>query len=316
MQPEQARRTAQRHRSSQARQATISGLSASAEARQLAALAIRSHARQDSACRWGYTFRMLRIEAFVIHLHRQAVRRPLVDTIVEQSPVPTHVVDAVDGQTLDLSCIKAAYRPYLSEPRYPFGLREGEIGCFMSHRACWKRIDQENLHAALIMEDDVDIGDPAFANAFALAQSHLTVDSFIRFPAKRREVSEKHLASFQGTRLFEPRVTGLGMHCQLVGRDVARRLLEVSETFDRPVDAFLQMSWATGVQPVCVYPSGVHERSAQFGGSTIGRRTKLTEKLAREILRFRYRSQILAYARRLRPFAKGLSNSRGAQQIL
>jgi len=228
-------------------------------------------------------------KALIIHLKRATDRRPQVDRLKKQCPLPAEVIDAVDGEILDAETVRSTYHRSIHEPHYPFELRTAETACFLSHRKCWQTILDQNLDAALILEDDVELDDPVFRDALKLASQHFTCDDFVRFPAKRREVAAATRAATASHELIVPRVAGVGMVGQLVGKGAARTLLETTQIFDRPVDSFLQMAWITGVWPTSVYPSGISEKSAQLGGSRISKQKSWSETLRREILRPWYR---------------------------
>jgi GR25 family glycosyltransferase involved in LPS biosynthesis len=86
---------------------------------------------------------------------------------------------------------------------------------------------------------------------------------------------------------------------QIVSLAAAKRLLERTLPFDRPIDTLMQMTWVTG-QPVMVAsPSPVRDVSRETGGSTVQRRSmSLVERLRHEALRPIYRAQVLARYRR------------------
>src|SRR5690606_20025823 len=113
----------------------------------------------------------MRIEGFVIHLKRAVGRRPQVDELLRRLPVPTHVLDAVDGQTLTDAEVASVYRRGLHQPHYPFALRRGEIACFLSHRQAWREIVDRNLDAGLVLEDDVGLDPVLFKKALQLAET-------------------------------------------------------------------------------------------------------------------------------------------------
>lgn len=238
----------------------------------------------------------MNVKSLIIHLKRATDRRKQVESIKTQCPVPAEVVDAVDGATLDAETARTVYAPSLHQPHYPFELRVAEIACFLSYRKCWQMILDQNLDAALILEDDVELDDAVFPPAYELAIQNCTPDDYVRFPAKRREVAASTRAATSTHELIVPRVIGLGMVGQLVGQGAARVLLENTRTFDRPVDTFLQMSWLSGVWPLSVYPAGISEKSEQLGGSSIGKRKSWGEILRREILRPLYRRKLTALA--------------------
>ena len=238
------------------------------------------------------------VKAFIIHLERATDRRPQVEQLIEQCPLPTEVISAVDAT--DMSDAEAAtlYRPSLHQPGYPFPLRRAEVACFSSHRKCWQTIVENDLDAGLILEDDVELDLTLFEPALQIAMDHLEPDSYVRFPEKRREVAAETIAQSATHKLIVPEVTGVGMIGQVVGKQAAKILLETTRQFDRPVDTLLQMTWLTGVRPISVYPGGITERSAELGGSRIGGRKSWSEIVRREILRPIYRYRLARCARR------------------
>ncbi|QEG34721.1 glycosyltransferase family 25 protein [Bythopirellula goksoeyrii] len=240
----------------------------------------------------------MNVKAFIVHLERATDRHEQVERLKQQCPIPVEVVEAVDSEALENESVRERRDCSHFKPSYPFQLRLAEIACFYSHRKCWQAIVDQNLDGGLILEDDVELDVTVFNSAFDLALRHFTLEDYVRFPQKCRERAASIRASTATHRLIVPEVTGLGMIGQLVGQNAAKSLLEHTQRFDRPVDAFLQMTWQTGVQPISVYPGGITERSAQLGGSCIGKRKSWRETLKREILRPLYRHKLASCARR------------------
>jgi glycosyl transferase family 25 len=232
-----------------------------------------------------------RIETFVIHLGRATGRRVQVDGLLAASPYPARALDAVDGRALSHEMVGSVYsREPIFTPRYPFVLRDAEVGAFLSHRAGWQQIVDENLAAALILEDDVGITD-GFLAAVRFAADHVEQYGYIQFQV--RPVKDSDCVQQRGPmKLVQPKVTLVRMSAQLVSHKAAQQLLEATKVFDRPVDTFLQMFWETGIKPVCVVPSGVEDRSAQTGGSTISQPRSIWDKMLRAVQRGIYRSKI------------------------
>lgn len=228
------------------------------------------------------------MRSYIIHLPGDRRRAANARHLLESLP-GARLVDAVRGAAMRET---TPTRPGdLHRPRYPFPLSDGEIGCFLSHRACWERIALGPDPYALVVEDDMAADPDLWARAMALVAAHAGPDHLIRLPAKPRETPARSLAENGPARLFLPRVIGLQTVAQVVGRNAARRLLAASETLDRPVDAFLQLHWVTG-QPVhTILPSGVRELTAELGGSTI-QTGKGGLKPARELARALYRARV------------------------
>jgi GR25 family glycosyltransferase involved in LPS biosynthesis len=213
-------------------------------------------------------------------------------------PVPVHVLEAADGQNPNDSEFSRYSTEPLFGPEYPFEMKSGEIGCFISHRAAWSEIIARGWDAGLILEDDVSIDPKPFQRAFDLALNHVGPMTYTRFPWRQKEAVEACFAEEDDIKLFCPSHVGLGTQAQIVGRGAAERLLALTEQFDRPVDTFLQMTWKTGVEMRVIWPSGVSEISYALGGTTLTKAKRgLNEKIKAELLRTKYRRQIASLSR-------------------
>ena len=235
-------------------------------------------------------------DCLIIHLERSFERKPQVKKLKKNLAFRTTVIDAVDGSNSDNNFSKS-YIPRLLRPHYPFSLRSAEIACFQSHRKCWQEILDRGLEAALIIEDDVDIIDGEFTAAVELAMKEIKMGDLIRFPIKPREKPKNRSVKQDNISIYVPTLVGLGTQAQIVTYDAARRLLEKTKRFDRPIDVYLQLRWKHGVRILTLWPNGVREHSSSLGGSLIGRERNNNDKLRRELLRPLYRAKINLYAR-------------------
>ncbi len=239
----------------------------------------------------------MKTDCLIIHLERAHTRLPQVEATIEMLPLRSHVVAAVDGQQMSDEHSRAYVRK-LRRPYYPFQLRQSEVATFQSHRACWKRIIDDGLDAALILEDDLQLDPEIFPRALDLAMSNVQPGDFVRFPIKVREDARRDMASTGSIHLQSYDRIALGMVAQLVTRDAAKALLAASQKFDRPVDSFLQMQWVHKARVLTIWPSGVREISSELGGSLISRKSGFVEKIRREVLRPLYRRKIRTLSKR------------------
>lgn len=237
-------------------------------------------------------------KAFIIHLARAAGRARYVDGLIESCPVETEIVDAIDGNNLSADEIAAVYVPGIYQPRYPFKLRAAEIGCFLSHRICWKKIVEQDLAYGLVFEDDAGLEAEQARVVVAFAEQHIADAGYIQLPVRTAPGNARVMAERDGTRLLMPAVTPLRLSGQLISNQAANRLLHLTEVFDRPVDTYLQMHWITRIAPLVVAPSGLVDCTQAAGGSTIGNRKTLGDRVNREVRRFAYRRNIERLSRR------------------
>lgn len=242
-------------------------------------------------------------KAFVISLPRAVHRIPQVNRIVKSSTWPIEILEAVDGAALSNEEVEAVYQPRRFRPMYPFSLRRGEIGCFLSHRKAWLRILRDGLDAALILEDDIELEQPQFDGTLEFTRVHAEQGDYIQLQVREtgpHPVCIERIGKDGYRRqLVQPTVVPLRTTAQLVTRDAALRLLDATRVFDRPVDTFLQMVWETGVRMRIVEPSFVCEVSEQLGTNTIGHTSHGIHwnRLRREFLRPWYRQRIRAKSR-------------------
>lgn len=238
----------------------------------------------------------MKVKAFVITLPSAIERQDQVKKILSLCPIPAEVISAVDGRAMSETDRQSFTRNKLHRPYFPFQLRPGEIGHFLSQRKAWQTIVDQELDAALLLEDDVELDELVFSQGLALAIKESTRMDIIKFRAptrRQRQPSRTHSSVVQ-----YPAVAPLGTTSLLVGRGAAERLLSLTKQFDRPADAFLQLTWVTGIQPKIVVPAGVEEVSHRLGGSTIQSKSRsVRETIYRNIARPWYRMQLHGIAR-------------------
>jgi glycosyl transferase family 25 len=98
-----------------------------------------------------------RLAVYLINMDRAETRRAMMEARLKEAGLAHERVSAVDGAKLTLPM------PEFSELSYRFlhGRRwlPAEVGCYLSHVECAKRLLQTQAEYALILEDDVAFGD-------------------------------------------------------------------------------------------------------------------------------------------------------------
>ena len=221
----------------------------------------------------------MKIFAFVITLERAVERRPHAKWIELNVPLPCVALSAVDGTAMTAEAVADIYRRQIHDPRYPHALRRGEIGCFLSHRKAWQAIIDQELDAALILEDDVTFDADCLREAINFVMENMVAGDYIQFQVRDLDSSCPDVSEEKYS-LIQPRPAPLRTTAQIVTWAAAKRLLEFTTCIDRPVDAFLQLTWVTGVPVKVVLPRVVSEISQQIGGSTLGGQRKTVARKA------------------------------------
>ena len=237
-------------------------------------------------------------KAFILHLERASSRAATVQSLRASMAIESEVLAAVDGARLTPQEVDQAYARRRFRPTYPFPLTRTEVGVFLSHRLAWRRIVDDALDFAFIFEDDAEIDPAAFAALVEFVTLERPAWDYVLLPAQPIR-NGTPVASRGGLALLRPDAPPLRAIAQIVSLAAAKRLLDRTLPFDRPIDTLMQMTWVTG-QPVLVAsPSPVRDVSRETGGSTVQRKSmSLVERLRHEAMRPIYRAQVLARYRR------------------
>lgn len=236
----------------------------------------------------------MQLRAYILHLTRASARRENAQALLQDCGVAGGLWPAVDGANMSSSDLADVVGAQLLEPEYPFPLKTGEIGCFLSHRQIWADMQSRPEDAALIIEDDAAIDAETFPLALDLARSNIEQLGYIQFQTRITDGPATLVDTNGPCQLTVPQLGGLRTTVQMVSREAAEHLLRLTEIIDRPVDTFVQSHWHTLLRPARIYPSGIRDIANTLDGSTIqgGRKKPLLAKITREMARSRYRRAV------------------------
>jgi glycosyl transferase family 25 len=237
-------------------------------------------------------------KAFILHLERAHSREATVQSLRASLAIESEVLAAVDGARLSPQEVDQAYARRRFRPHYPFPLTRTEVGVFLSHRAAWRRIVDEALDVAFIFEDDAQIDPSTFAALVEFVTLERRAWDYVLLPAQPIR-NGTPVVSRGGLSLVRPEAPPLRAIAQIVSLAAAKRLLERTLPFDRPIDTLMQMTWVTGQSLLVASPSPVRDVSRETGGSTVQRKSMgFLDRLHHEAMRPIYRAQVLARYRR------------------
>ncbi len=235
-------------------------------------------------------------KCFIIHLKRAKNRKPYVDNIISKLNMTSEIIDAVDGKLLtDKNVLNHYSETPLYSPSYPFKVNKGEVGCFLSFRKAWQKIVDQKLSVGLIFEDDVSLHLDTFNESLTSALKWIDEYGYIQFQVRDIPKNSKSIKSYQGVHLLQPMPTLLRCSAQLVSYSTAKKLLEITKRFDRPVDGLLQLNWDTKINITTISPSGVIDNTRASGGSNLSLKIPLNQRLKQEFNRIKYRYYIKKY---------------------
>lgn len=162
------------------------------------------------------------------------------------------------------------YSERLNHSQYHQPLCEGEIACYASHIAVWRRLLRSGASCAAVLEDDIEVGDelPELLSAIADLQGHWDL---IKLIGRRVEKVTDSQPLCEGASLVRyqrvPSLTG----AYVLHRRGAEKLLAHRMPFGRPVDVDLRYWWECGLNVLGVQPYPVREASSALESSIVGR---------------------------------------------
>ena len=109
------------------------------------------------------------MRAYVINLARSPDRRAHITAELRKTGLDYEIITAVDGRDVDLHDATVIGPSLLAKNAFP----AGTAGCALSHIRAYRRMVEDGLDEALILEDDVTLPADLAAVADAVA-SHLT----------------------------------------------------------------------------------------------------------------------------------------------
>lgn len=190
--------------------------------------------------------------------------------------------EAVAGSALTPQQTAQLYSERLNAAQYHKALRPGEIGCYASHLAAWRRLVASGDSAMAIFEDDVEIDDDLPEVLRTVASSTMPWDVLKLIGRPREKIrartpllGRRELIAYRRV----PSLTG----AYVITAQGAEKLLAHRCPFGRPVDVDMRHWWECDLHVAGVHPYPVRAApSSQV--STIGERAA-TEQGSRSRLK-------------------------------
>ncbi|GEO80974.1 glycosyltransferase family 25 protein [Pararhodospirillum oryzae] len=145
-----------------------------------------------------------------------------------------------------------------------------EIACFLAHERAIRKVVDEDLDAALILEDDVRLDDalPGVLDALLHPPTPwprpwaLVRLGSLRAAAMARAVARHPAEGPLGPDhvLVRPRTHILGLQGYVITREGARRVLAYTQRLFMPIDHTVDRYWENGLVPFLVHPFVVTHR--------------------------------------------------------
>ncbi len=214
---------------------------------------------------------------FVINMERDAARRDYMKQLLGGLGMAAEFIPATDGSKLT-PADRAAYDNDKALRIYGHPMLDNEIGCCLSHYRLYERMARDNIPAALILEDDIEI-DPSLPRIIGelLAEPNPSWNVVRLSSTRGRVVNPKNekdrgklIAKLSEGELYRLNIHVLGFCGYLIRLEGARRMLDYGRRIFMPADQTMDRFWENGIVPYIVRPFPV--RAHESFSSSIGDR--------------------------------------------
>lgn len=163
------------------------------------------------------------MRTFVLNLEHNTERKKYMQDILKGIPIDYEFFPAVYGKSI--TNIEQFYDSKLAEKRAKRQLNVGEIGCALSHKAIYKKMIDENISQALILEDDISFLPNFFEVYTAMSQFNVgnkvvLLGTTAKKPMKK--VWKKNL--FNNYSMYLVLNSYGGTYGYIIGLDAAKRI--------------------------------------------------------------------------------------------
>lgn len=226
-------------------------------------------------------------KVFLINLDKSTDRLQNCQRILKTVDVVAERVSAVYGADLSEEELSEAYS-YEIAGAYHKQLNPGEIGCYLSHRKAWETIVEQKLDFAIVLEDDFELCGDLTAAVTAVTRINKPWD-YIKLAGSDRKRSTTCNTVINDFELVRYQKIPARTCAQAVSLAGAKKLLQHSRPFKRPVDIDIQFWWekSLDVYGLIPYPMRAREDTASEIDK-LARRSKSRQSIFKKLSNMLY----------------------------
>lgn len=174
------------------------------------------------------------MKTYIINLERSPERREHIVREAEKHGLDYELIKAVDGKLLTEDEIERLCdtKPELADERMPRSLSRPIFGCALSHLSVYRKIINDDVDAALVLEDDAVLPD-GFSQLLQsieqnIGKSEVVSLCYWTLPQSDMKLSRLNAANLTGEyKLMYPMKLPLGAGSYVITRDAARTLSKI-----------------------------------------------------------------------------------------
>ena len=197
---------------------------------------------------------MKKWKIFVINLAESKERLGACAQQLDDAGLSFERIDAVDGSSMSADKLSELYQ--FAKSDYYKELSPGEIGCCLSHQQVCKKIIEDKLDFAVVLEDDFVLQDTASKAIQTLAELETAWDiiKLGETPVKRRAIHQIPQNDFS---LITYNKVPAGTYAQAISAEGAKKMLAYKGLIQRPIDIDIQYWWERDLKVFGLLPYSI-----------------------------------------------------------
>ena len=224
---------------------------------------------------------------FVISLKKSFKRRKEMTQRLDRLGLKFTFIDAVVGEDIpQFEKSRLCSRKRNEFLRFP--LSNGALGCLLSHRVVWQKMQDQGIDCALILEDDAIIASEILDILPLLENLKGKFDMINLHDRKGRPLIDVAQIS-KSHSLTTTRYNAIATVSYMIDRKAAKHLLSISLPAIFEVDVLMNRWWEHGLQTLVVTPQVVCEDDTP---STIGYDRKLKQDWSEDTILWKVKRRL------------------------
>lgn len=220
------------------------------------------------------------MKVFVINLDKDKEKLESIDSQLKTLGVEYERVPAVYGKDLPEIQKRAAYSSFRWWCAIGRPIAPAEIGCTLSHHRIYKRIVEENIHCACILEDDVALA-PNFANQLKFVEKEMLSGKKMLVLLSDHSVEDRKDGTFVGSESETPNLQStyndMCSEGYCITPETAKALLKVNTPMRVPLDHWGRLAKCGGIKLYHAKPTVCNQKQDVFGTSTAATRSSVAD---------------------------------------
>lgn len=197
------------------------------------------------------------MKTYVISLEKNSDRLSAMSAQLSRLNVKYEVFRAVYGKDLSANERSKSYNAFRAYCIRGGSLSDGQLGCALSHLGVYRKMLQEEVDAAIILEDDVVLSDE-FVDAARRVESFVRADrpQVVLFSAWNAPVLDAGIKAVD-------RATCADGYC--ITALAAKRILDKNYPVISVADSWTRWRRTAGIELYRIYPTTVRQDNVRFG---------------------------------------------------